>query len=760
MSYILSHRPSSVSSLTTMTIELPPVYAAGDLLFSVIWTDQNNALFPSVPVGWTGVTIGGDGGTTNNAGYVTVISKIATSSSEADPITTIAVADSMVAQTFAARGDTPTIDFCVSDLRVPTGSAFPSVTTTKDNNLLLWLFKVNTGDEVPINEMEDYGQVDDSIGGTGMRLSAYKGVQETAGLTESPTIMLGWNETMTIVIGDSANNYIEPYLNANPITKVCRWLNNLKVDDVVDAGATDEDPVLEITAINGEATVYWGTNSSAQAGKWIKNRDDITLMTASTVNALNIMRQNYNGATLDLSGGAIFACHVTQYGDFIPDLAYCLDKTKDGVIFVFEDGLGNWEAYNVPPGSFAKRGDSFNLLQINLGASTTLDSSGTLNRAAVTKISYAFHKGDRSNNYIAHAETFIINDFMVLAGGGVANPLGAVEVAQIVGQLPEYSAFSQGGSQLFAVRGVQIGDATHKVYADFTYDSIEFVSNEEALTSIHDGGLGIKILTTASSIVNFNNCIINGTGQYQFSILAGAAGTLDISNSQILNANSISLRSPVVADGAFLSNFSTFTLNDADLSGGITFDSTTGLYAVSVSTQAALTQLANCIFSNNSVALQVTGDQTTLTLDGMQFAGNTYDLEYTGDTDLTLTLANGCNLTPAKILLSGLGTVTIAPTPVTVEITVKDAVTKAVIEGARVYLEAGAGGPATEGTVIFNELTGVSGIVTTASYSYTGDQPVIGRVRKSTAAPYYKTSDIVGTITSSGFYTTVLMIGD
>ncbi len=43
---------------------------------------------------------------------------------------------------------------------------------------------------------------------------------------------------------------------------------------------------------------------------------------------------------------------------------------------------------------------------------------------------------------------------------------------------------------------------------------------------------------------------------------------------------------------------------------------------------------------------------------------------------------------------------------------------------------------------------------------FTSSQPVTGRVRKNTSSPYYKTSAIVGTITSAGLDTTVFMIGD
>lgn len=97
---------------------------------------------------------------------------------------------------------------------------------------------------------------------------------------------------------------------------------------------------------------------------------------------------------------------------------------------------------------------------------------------------------------------------------------------------------------------------------------------------------------------------------------------------------------------------------------------------------------------------------------------------------------------------------------VTVRVTVKDSVTSSVLQDARVYLVAGAGGNLAEGTVIFNTLSNASGIVDTAAFAYTAPQPVVGRVRRSTISPFYKTSALAGTITTSGLDLTSLLTKD
>lgn len=57
-------------------------------------------------------------------------------------------------------------------------------------------------------------------------------------------------------------------------------------------------------------------------------------------------------------------------------------------------------------------------------------------------------------------------------------------------------------------------------------------------------------------------------------------------------------------------------------------------------------------------------------------------------------------------------------------------------------------------------LTNASGVIA-ASRVFSADQPITGRARKSTGSPFYKTSSIVGTISSAtGFATTIQMISD
>lgn len=98
--------------------------------------------------------------------------------------------------------------------------------------------------------------------------------------------------------------------------------------------------------------------------------------------------------------------------------------------------------------------------------------------------------------------------------------------------------------------------------------------------------------------------------------------------------------------------------------------------------------------------------------------------------------------------------------PVTIQVTAKDAETSAAINAPRVYIEADSGGDLTPGTVIMNTLANASGIATDTGFAYTSDQPIVGRVRRGTSAPYYRTAPISGTITAEGLDITAFMVKD
>jgi hypothetical protein len=92
--------------------------------------------------------------------------------------------------------------------------------------------------------------------------------------------------------------------------------------------------------------------------------------------------------------------------------------------------------------------------------------------------------------------------------------------------------------------------------------------------------------------------------------------------------------------------------------------------------------------------------------------------------------------------------------------TLSDAKDLSSINGASVYVVAAAGGPLAEGTVIISGDTNASGFIENASFVYSADQPVKGRIVKGDSAPYYKDYPVTGTIGANGLEAFITLTQD
>jgi len=78
--------------------------------------------------------------------------------------------------------------------------------------------------------------------------------------------------------------------------------------------------------------------------------------------------------------------------------------------------------------------------------------------------------------------------------------------------------------------------------------------------------------------------------------------------------------------------------------------------------------------------------------------------------------------------------------------------------GSRIYIEALAGGPATQGDELYNESVVTDPVL--VPYLFTARQPIKVVIRKSSSAPYYKQFQTTGTITQTGYALSVSQLPD
>ena len=225
-----------------------------------------------------------------------------------------------------------------------------------------------------------------------------------------------------------------------------------------------------------------------------------------------------------------------------------------------------------------------------------------------------------------------------------------------------------------------------------------------------------------------------------------------------LDLGSIDLTIDATASPDYSATLTTITAKAAIYTGGVaatTGDLTTrngallsgGTFDCDVNYQSGAGTTITGITCTGTVDFNAAG---TYTIDGGTINNVTSSVS-----GVILVLINGATVTtnssPVNITIQN---------PVTVRVTALDA-SGSPVQGARAYLEAGAGGDLPQGTEILNALTNASGIAEDTAFNYTNNQPLQNsRVRKGTNTPVYVTSTISGTIENTGLNSIVIMISD
>ncbi len=277
------------------------------------------------------------------------------------------------------------------------------------------------------------------------------------------------------------------------------------------------------------------------------------------------------------------------------------------------------------------------------------------------------------------------------------------------------------------------------VAADFFEIVVENVSSDITFDgfTIQAPGIPKVALTHLSGVWNINNSTIDGAR-----VITGGIG-LTLDSTKVTNSGQIDLNGMTIASSSITNSTAT---------SAVLADATTDLDV-----------LDNVSFQNNtghSIEITAAG---TYTFDSLEFIGGGADGTTTADVynnsggAVTINIINGGS-TPT--IRNGTGANTTVNNTVTVKITVLAASTGLPIQDSRVLLEADTGGDLAVGTDILAGLTDVNGVIEDTGFNYTNDQPVTGRARKSTASPFYKTGNVIGTITSTGFETSVLLLSD
>jgi len=306
-----------------------------------------------------------------------------------------------------------------------------------------------------------------------------------------------------------------------------------------------------------------------------------------------------------------------------------------------------------------------------------------------------------------------------------------------------------------------IGPATGSAVSVFTDEAFSVIfADEKVAIGFYEfdiRGAGTDVSWTLASIASANPA----NARWGITVDSSANSFEDV-NGVWTGADQLILSANSILTATTLINCTKLIQNSAELS-GVTVLSANNSSGVSFIESDDPSLISDCSFSfSQGHAIEIT-TPGTYTFSGNLFSGyganstNTAAIYNNSGGAVTLNITGGGD-TPT--IRNGSGASTSVVNAVSISVTILDANTLTPISGARVYVEALSGGPATSGDVILSGVSDGSGIVENTGFAFLGNQPISGRARKSSSSPYYKTGSITGTITSSGLDVTVVLVVD
>jgi hypothetical protein len=411
------------------------------------------------------------------------------------------------------------------------------------------------------------------------------------------------------------------------------------------------------------------------------------------------------------------------------------------------------------------------------GYEILLVGAGTLNWGAITEVLFEINTSASGLYYFAGC-VHLENEPLTILGGRTADPItfDMFYRGAITGSLNTVQ--KQGSSQYFTQQNIQVGDGSRTTIFGGGVQTLEYplaysYADGAINTMADEGALSFTVKASATCNMDFSKKSINSGNFGKFIIDSGssASATYNFNGfpvySSLVELYGLALATyeGIILDGTKSLTHANFNKTAGRTFGAIVVRNCVSAFFIEVASQDEFEALQGTVFSNCiALAIKINGNHggQTWIASGMSTSGGagSFDIEYTGTGTLTISVDAGSGWEQSRVTATGGGVLTIAAPLPAVTITVKDASTLLPIQGARLYLQADAGGPLAEGAEIFNELTDVNGQVSNPSYFYTADQPISGRVRKGSGVPFYKTGQISGSILSSGFSTTVFLVRD
>jgi hypothetical protein len=541
MAYIVGGPNSGQASASNTITGVLPAHQTDDLLLFCV-TDTGGSNTITVTVGWSTVS----GQSTSGGVRQVWFYKVATSSSEADPVATTSGSPDLMYSTHVVRDADTSTPLHLSGRTDWTSAASYSgatITTTIDDCLIIYGWCINGSPRIQTdsNDMVVLSNVY-HLGGGGCQVVGYR-QQYTAGVTIAVPAYFTSSNTggnWILAIKNKSGGSLSPDCRSG-VNRI-RWYGDWIASESTTTWAAPNgasgifDDAALTTLIDG---LQVSRTQAPIAVEGVNNNWGVGVSIGPTESSAT-----YTGAEM-WSG----ACHAITSTDFT-NKVFCLQSAIDstsaarrgskGTAVVFSDSSGNWAAYSAVPGYVGYL--AANTIYSNfiaIGSATTIGSSGTIDWSDVTKIAYLTHRiGSSTTVNRTYFKNAYLLDKAVLTGGGSNKGVSAtlVPVAlNVYGSL--VLAEKQGLGQSLIKGRIQIGDGTSKTHyiaeatsteypLNWLYAPASSLSGQMFWQGFDDASAaGIDVYASASDTIDFSASVLANTVRQAFSINASSSNS-------------------------------------------------------------------------------------------------------------------------------------------------------------------------------------------------------------------------------------------
>ena len=757
------------ATTANMVMEMP-THVTGDLLVACVAKDTAAAFTtPSTSVGtpvsssnWTLIQASTS---TGAAGGIYALRASSSSENVTFPLSietcvgTVISVKNVFGTTVADAIPTSAIQ-ATEDATLPFGGV--GLTTAQANSLLIHMrYQDTTAGTSHLPPWVNLASIDVANGGLAVAYS-FEPTASTA--ITAPNC---WGATVDdgkgvmIEVRDGSSGAVKPPyipLDVTPSVLISS-LTGTSSDTGADIGTYVAAASIAITSVAGKTVTGVAMATTADSG-YNPFRGSMRNIGVSSTTGLNHVELNRASVIDVTTGDLVFGTYLHSAPRDYVDTGKAI---QGGKYIILASNTTNWRAW-VVGGQFSKTDTPnarVNFLIEPSFTTTEYASAGTANYASLDYMAFG-SSGYYGLPVILWNELWELRT-AILAGGTTTNPFNFDRLVETVksgcGNIPVIQQTGALGHiwiplQFGGNENVGIACNLNTFQWPRQADEIDYVDFHVANNS-----LGVEFFGTGTSdLLRFTNCLFTSPSSYywRFNASHSASANIDFSGSSVVNAT-VTLRSTVTLDNITFINCGTFTQNAATITNSA-FSNT----KVTSAAPGDADNISNTTFTSSGTghAIEIGGTAASITLTGLTFTSYAATDGSTGNEAIYVNIVSGS----MTISISG-GTIPSVRTAgatvnkinaVTVKVTVKDANTLAVIENARVLMEAAAGGSLPVGVTVT-----ISNSTTTATVTHTTHGLVTGNQVKIKGAGYSQNNGVFTiTVTGASTYTYPITAGN